>query len=232
MDQIIKTNESINMNKVKLKWIKTLIDLEIDYYKEYISDSNQLVFEKKQALEKYVTDLHNSNPTQHDNYIQSCEDEYKMYELKYTKIISNQNLVSAYSLLESFLKDIILIIAPTQNINHFNTERYNDEIIKISKIDRSSIEHLWDLIIKHKGLRNVIVHHNSNIIEKPTKNIESQPKYKSIEILKTITIESAIYLDKETGSIYIQNNKLVINFLNYVKEYLTKLIDLLNNTHK
>ncbi len=76
----------------------------------------------------------------------------------------------------------------------------------------------WDEINKYRRLRNLIVHHGSNIIRKPNKSIEEQPDYQIISSMTDIDITSA-------GYVFIKKIDHINNLLDVSVTLLSNVID-------
>lgn len=89
-------------------------------------------------------------------------------------------------------------------------------LLKSYKIDLEKFKD-WGVLNNYRKIRNLIVHHNSNIIRNPNKYIEDQRDYKLLSSMKDIEITSA-------GYIFIEKIDHIFNLLNISANIINDII--------
>ena len=87
---------------------------------------------------------------------------------------------------------------------------------KCFDIKTNNIEE-WDDIDKFRRLRNLIVHHNSNIIKNPEKGLSRQPHYKKLIDIEHLEIT-------ESGYVFIKDIEYIESMLERSSSFINNII--------
>jgi hypothetical protein len=215
--------------RVLLQLKRNSIESEIDTFKEYLYDINNLAIKEKQRLDNMVEEMVRKNPDEAEDIYDNYSDQYAIYETKYLEYAFNGSLVNSYSYFEHQLKDIVrslkkLVTSPRQSFRRNGSlsyaENLRDEIISISGLNFSSLAAKWVVLDKYRRVRNVIVHNGANLIEDESIPLTNQRDYSLISSFSQIKINS-------DGDFYITDREFVIKYFELIDEYLKKVVDIL-----
>jgi hypothetical protein len=213
-----------------IQFKRSSVDTEIDTYKEFLYDLNNLANSEKEKLNKMVKEMVDRNPKDEQDIYDHYSDQYDVYDTKYVELANNGTLVNAYSFFEHQLKDICRTLKKFM-VNKKGTYRHQgnlsyaenlrNEIIAITGLDFSSLTGQWTTLDKYRKVRNVIVHNGANLFEEEGKPLTDQKNYGLVSSFGQIKINA------DNGDFYIIDKELVADYLDLVDDYLKKFLDII-----
>lgn len=209
-------------SKQKRYWTLTdlniMYDFKFDPIKAYLENTQEMIFNQEKELdEKYQNWIkeHGKNS--------QIPDAFDIYEMEihnvseYSNILNNSVFLTIYSIFENeFLK----LCELCQNLENLNIspkdikeanyiEQCQKYIKKVLKINLDRLNNEWIEIKSYQEIRNSIAHGN-NIIKSPNQ-----------EIKKFIITSHGISID-------LNNNKIKIDSIDFLKTFIDKLTDFLS----
>lgn len=203
----------IDFEKVKLK-----LKGEILYFREYIDFNVIQLNERKKKLE----DLLKLDISESPEYQNILEQIYIEEKLRLPAYFYHSTIVSLYSLLETHLNEICEIIINDIDFAFSLNELSEKNLIKKSRIILTKLANLdfdkydkeWIYITTLQKLRNLIVHENAHL---KTQEI-------SKDIKRLIEKNGKIDFEKSSNPFFINNERLLTDFLNIIESFLTKVL--------
>ncbi|MDD3005955.1 hypothetical protein [Flavobacterium sp.] len=184
----------------------------------------------KIRLEDCVNYVIESNKL-HNSKLDFIEDELSesfYRELNAIDYSVNFGIINTYSLFDFFLSSFCKKIQENSNID-VSKVKGDNENIKRAKIINFIIgfdirkHESWKSIDDYRKIRNLLIHNNLNLYSN-NKNLKINPDKKTEELIKIISENPYLELDKDSGKIFVEDLKFIINFKNNVLNLFDELI--------
>jgi hypothetical protein len=194
------------------------VQFQLDAFREYIQMTEGLIEQEvKQTIskyEKYYNDsLENGEGLVHD--LGDHEVKKNIQSLYYSSLF-----ISIYSFLEKKMFQLCLIGGTGQNLKVEDLagrgiDKFKNYITKVLNVDLRSVQSDWETIQKLNVVRNLLVHHPTDILDK-------RNYINKINILKTI---KHLQLVEHEGhfEFAIVNKDLLLSFLSHIYNFLNEL---------
>lgn len=209
-----------------LGWLKldeSIFLHEVDALREYILKSEDTINTIRVSFEKEWDEEIAKNPEMQDDLHEHFEEEiYNIYKL-FPHIAFSSLYISISSLFEGALKKACNSVShPTltwKDMNGSEFEKIKKFLKKVAVIDLTPISPSWQKVMEHYKLRNLIVHCGSNIEVDDNWNIKDA----SIGSL----VDKYSIFREQGGNFYIQDSKILHDYLDAVQENIKGLYELL-----
>lgn len=213
--------------KILLQFKRGSVERECDVLKEYLITLHGLAKAEKEKLEEEVKKMADKSPGEADDIYEHYSEQHAIYKTKYVELANNAMLVTAYSFLEAQLKEIrrivndFVVIKANANPPLLGSyaKKGKDSIYGMTGLVFSTLDPLWIKIDEVRIIRNLITHNGSNIYQ----NNGSKEDLSNEALIKgtpEITVENNM-------DFYINNEQLVLSFIDLIGEYMVKLIRIL-----
>jgi len=226
MNKLLKKSEK----KIILSYLETIrrryINKDIKYFKIICADYQEIAKKRRKELENQIkvypnlSDAITKGRVLDDSFV----DDYTHY--LFSTVIYHSLIVSIFSYFETQLKIICDVaqklynqkIKPEDLKGESDIDGYRKYLDLIINLESASNKlKIWQTINYYRKLRNLIVHHNSNV-----KKGESK-------LYQYIINETEISLNEKTGFFHIDKPSYIDKFCDDIKDYLCYLVDELKN---
>jgi hypothetical protein len=215
-------------NPFLLGWLKLDENIflhEVDALRDYISKSENTINSIRVSFEKQWDEEIARDPENKEELHQYYEEEiHKTYKL-FPHIAFSSLYISISSLFESSLKKACSTISHPrltwQDMSGNDFERVRKFLTKVAEIDLTSVSAPWQKVMEHYKLRNLIVHRGSNIEVDDDGNINEST-------IAGLVTKYSIFMEQR-GDFYIQDSKILHDYLNAVQENIQGLYKLLQD---
>lgn len=212
---------------------KTGIEMEFEQLKEFLNEVSSNLESKRTEFEEKYNKIKDSDLADEDHldYI-SSEFSWKYYEV-YPKYTYNPLLLSIYGFFENWLKKTCDIYKrkgfSNLTVNDFAGRNYIEKsklfFEKVVGIGLSDMEELWNRIKEIQNIRNLIAHHESNVIKNPNRRVSEQ------SFFKLIKDQEYIEFNEGTGDFFISRPEFLFDTMEIMQKYLFEVLNRIANVN-
>lgn len=190
------------------------IEYEISLFKEYLEESLSSIKHLQDKFKLSIADFKSESPEIMHEFENHCTEQFEKFGLMYPNLLNNSMLITIYSYFETKLKvlyeQIVKIIPglPKLKRNKSLIESYKSYITGNLHINLDDFNDEWNYIVSYKNIRNLIVHNNSTVEEV------------NRDMINYINNHEYLELNSSNGSVFIIDNKYLMDFCDLIKIYL------------
>lgn len=147
---------------------------------------------------------------------------FKDFDKNFYTILNSSMMISCYALFDTCLRQICDLaqkrIKAELRYSDLHAESeihaYRKYLLKVIGLELNELNQYWKEINDYRKVRNMIVHHHSNIINDKTRKIEDQNCY------SIVSSNNYLKLNKRSGYFIIKDPEYVYVFCNNAKYFL------------
>ncbi|MBL7979868.1 MAG: hypothetical protein JNN12_16140 [Bacteroidetes Order II. Incertae sedis bacterium] len=191
----------------------------------FLKDADNTIKTEILTFRKYLSESSNF----FDNETEAGS-ESKRNEESYKKFLYNSQLLTYYAFFEAWLKELCdchhrlgfnrMTVKDLAGRNYIEKSKLYFE--KVADFHLGDLREEWHRIQTLQQIRNLIAHNNSSIIKNSDNPINKQPQY------QLICNEKSIKLDMSTGDFFINENRFLLDVLDLIQLYLSKIIRMID----
>lgn len=164
----------------------------------YLADIHKLSIKERVSIEKKYKDLSAENPGEEDDIWNYLEEDYELYKTTFGKIANDSVFLTNQTLFEGKMQHLTKlikegIIAPVSIYREDNSlgpvVNYYNEMKTITGLSFSALTPVWNKLSEYRKVRNLITHHNSNLMKNLALPLTGQVDYPLVSAIPAIQIE-------------------------------------------
>jgi hypothetical protein len=218
--------------KIQIAWEHAIFRFDISTFKKYYDEFNKYSARQYKDLDQQFEEAIKGASEEYEAHLSDHYSELgDTYRDTFPQIINNTTLVSVFTLFEKRVRKAHALVARYIKVKIKESkagrmsgpEEYINGIKRMSGINLDSFNTCHEKIIGEiKEIRNIIVHHEANILMEDGETLDPI-------CLKIVKKDKRIKLDKDSGDIDIEDPSYILDFIDNVSFYLKGIYSELRN---